>query len=155
MSSSSSWQSKFNHKFEILLFLCHGMLITCKCMHFAKNIMKKKGVLQLIVFIHYECYRTKCKSCNSPSIRYNSLQLNYNFVTTILFQLRCNSLITIIIMSCWHHFSFVHQILTCGTIWSFFMIFLKYWYPPSIMIIRFRWSLIMTCGIIKSCHVAY
>ncbi len=73
--------------------------------------------LQLTVFICCECYPTSCKSCkncNSPYIRCNSLQLNYNFVTT-LFQLLCNSPMITIIMSCWHHFSSIHQNLTCGT----------------------------------------
>ncbi len=39
---------------------------------------------------------------------------HYNFVATIPFQLLCNSLMTTIIMSCWHHFSSIHQNLTHG-----------------------------------------
>jgi hypothetical protein len=73
--------------------------------------------LQLIVFIRCECYQTSCKSCNScnsPYIRCYSLQFNYNFVATTPFQLLCNYFMTIIIMSCWHHFSFIHQNLTHG-----------------------------------------
>jgi hypothetical protein len=31
------------------------------------------------------------------------MQLNYNFVKTINFQLLCNSIITTPMMSCWHH----------------------------------------------------
>ncbi len=112
------------------------------------------GHFQLTVFICCECYWKSCKSCNSPYIWCNSLQLNYNFVATTLFQLLCNSPMTIIIMSCLRHVSSIHQNLT----WArrgFFVIFLKYWYPSSIMIIHFRWSWIITCGTIKSCHVAY
>jgi len=70
--------------------------------------------LQLTVFIHYECYRISCKSCNSLYIRCNSLQLNYNIVATTPFQLLFNSPITTIIMSCWRHFLSIHQNLTCG-----------------------------------------
>jgi hypothetical protein len=79
--------------------------------------------LQLIIFIHCECYRTSCKSCNSPYIQCNSLQLNYNFVTTTSFQLLCNSPMTTIIMSSWRHFSSIHQNLTRGTM----MIFCDFW----------------------------
>jgi hypothetical protein len=46
------------------------------------------GHLQLTIFISCECSQTSCKSyksCNSPYIRCNSLQFNYNFVTTTLF----------------------------------------------------------------------
>jgi len=80
------------------------------------------GHLQLIVFICCECYWTSCKSCKSCNSLYvwcNSLQFNYNFLTTILFQLLCNSLMTTIIMSCWHHYSSIHQNLTCGTMRTF------------------------------------
>ncbi len=73
--------------------------------------------LQLILFICCECYWTSCKSCkcyNSLYIWCNSLQLNYSFVATTLFQLLCNSPMIIITMSCWFHFSFIHQNLTCG-----------------------------------------
>jgi hypothetical protein len=70
--------------------------------------------LQLSVFIWCEYYRTSCKSCNSPYIQCNSLQLNYNFVATTPFQLLCNSPMTIIIMSCWCHFSSFHQNLRHG-----------------------------------------
>jgi hypothetical protein len=46
--------------------------------------------LQLIKFIHCECYWTRCKSCkncNSPYIHCNSLQLSHNnsFSTTMQF----------------------------------------------------------------------
>ncbi len=119
--------------------------------------------LQLTVFICCECYLTSCKSCkncNSPYIQCNSLQLNYNFVTRTPFQLLCNSPMITIIMSWWCHFSSIHQNLTCGTMKFFhdfliFCDFFKYWYPSSIMIICFRWSWIMTHGIVKSCHVTY
>jgi hypothetical protein len=73
--------------------------------------------LQCIIFICCECYQTSCKSYksyNSPYIWCNSLQLDYNFIATTFFQLPCNSLMTTFIMSCWHHFSSIHQILTCG-----------------------------------------
>jgi hypothetical protein len=56
---------------------------------------------------------------------------------------------TIIIISCWSHFSFVHQNLTHGTMRIFCDFFWKYWYPLSIVIIHFRWSWIMTSGTIK------
>ncbi len=36
-------------------------------------------------------------------------QLNYNFVATTHFQLLCSSLIITMIISCWHHFSSIHQ----------------------------------------------
>jgi hypothetical protein len=71
--------------------------------------------LQLIIFIYCECHWTSCKSCNSPYIRCNSVQFNNNFVATTPFQLLCNSPMTTIIMSCWRHFSSVHQNLTHGT----------------------------------------
>ncbi len=89
------------------------------------------GHLQLIIFMCYECYRISCKSCrnyNSPYIWCNSLRLNYNFVTTTSFQLLCNSPMTRTIMSCWHHFSFIHQNLTRGIIKifrDFFEIFIS------------------------------
>jgi len=71
--------------------------------------------LQLIVFIHCECYWTSCKSCNSMYIQCNSLQFIYNFVATTPFPLLCNSVMTTIIMSCWCHFSSIHQNLTRDT----------------------------------------
>ncbi len=108
--------------------------------------------MQLTIFMCCECYRTRCKSCNSLYIRCNSLQFNYNFIITIPFQLLYNSLISIIIMSCWCYFSSIHQNLTCGTM-RIFVIFLKHWYPSSIMIICFKWFWIMTHGTIKSCHL--
>ncbi len=82
--------------------------------------------LQLTIFICYECYRTSCKnykSCNSLYIWCNSLQLNYSFVVKIPFQLLCNSPMITIIMSCWHHFSSIHQNLTCGTMRIFYDFF--------------------------------
>jgi len=74
--------------------------------------MKKKGVLQLALQLNFW---VALDTYNSPYIWCNSLQLNYNFVAITPFQLLCNSPMTIIIMSCWCHFSFIHQILTHGT----------------------------------------
>jgi hypothetical protein len=65
----------------------------CFATSLATQFLNYIGHLQLAIFICYECYRTSCKSrksCNSPYIWCNSLQLNYNFVTTH-FQLLCNS----------------------------------------------------------------
>jgi hypothetical protein len=72
---------------------------------------EKKGVFQLALQLNFW---DALDTYNSPYIWCNSLQLNYNFVTTTHFLLPCNSLMTIIIMSCWHHFSSIHQNLTHG-----------------------------------------
>ncbi len=50
--------------------------------------------------------------------------INCNFITITPFQLLCNSFMTITIMSCWCHFSSIHQNLTCGAM-KFFGWFLK------------------------------
>jgi hypothetical protein len=74
------------------------------------------------VFTH-KYYWTSYMSYNSLYIQWNSLQFSCNLVTTIPFQLLCNSPMNIIIMSCWHHFSSIHQILTHDIIkifWWFF-----------------------------------
>jgi hypothetical protein len=89
----------------------------CFATSLATQFLNCIGHLQLTIFICYDCYQTSyksCKSCNSPYIWCNSLQFNYNFVATIPFQLLCNSPMTIILMSCWSHFSSIHQNLTCG-----------------------------------------
>jgi hypothetical protein len=73
-------------------------------------------------FLHYE----KGVFCNWPCNSIFELHwtfathriygtIHYNFVTTIPFQLLCNSPMTTIIMSCWRHFSSIHQNLTHGT----------------------------------------
>ncbi len=95
-----------------------------------------------------------CKSCNLSYIQCNSLQLNYNFVTTTPFQLLCNSPMITIIKSCWCHFSSIHQILTHDTIKifrDFFKILISIFHYDY----SFRLSWIMTRGTIKSCHIAY
>ncbi len=66
----------------------------CFATSLATQFLNCIGHLQLTIFICYECYWTSCKNCNSCNslyIRCNSLQLNYNFVTTTPFQLLCNS----------------------------------------------------------------
>jgi hypothetical protein len=90
----------------------------CFATSLATQFLSCIGHLHLTVFICCECYQTSCKSCkscNSLYIRCNSLQFNYNFVTTIPFQVLCNSPMTTIIMLCWCHFSSIHQNLTHGT----------------------------------------
>jgi len=72
--------------------------------------------LQLTIFIRCEYYQ---RSYNTLYIQCNSLQFNYNFIITTLFQLLCNSPMTIIIMSCWCYFSSIHQNLTRRTMKSF------------------------------------
>jgi len=98
-------------------------------------------------YLYDVCYQTSCKSCNSLYIWCNSLQFNYKFDATTPFQLLCNSLMTTIIRSCWHHFSSIHQNLTRGTMKKFGEFF-----KILISIIHydysFRWSWIMTCGIL-------
>jgi len=129
--------------------------------------MRKRGVLQFTLQLNFWVASDTCNSlylyvmsaigqvtrvARIATHRIYSAT-HYNFVIIILFQVLCKSPMITIIMSCWHHFSSIHQNLICGIL-LFFMIFLKYWYPLSIMIIRFRWTWIMTCGTIKSCHVA-
>jgi hypothetical protein len=70
------------------------------------------GVLQLNLQLNFW---VASDTCNSPYIWCNSLQLNYNLDAITPFQLLCNSLMNTIIMSCWHHFSSIHQNLTHGT----------------------------------------
>jgi len=112
-----------------LLQLLQGGIPICFFMHMTRFkfwTLKKKGsfALQLAtqlvtIFIRCECYWTSFKSCNSLYIQCNSLKLNYNLVVTIPFQLLCNSPMIIIIMSCWCHFSSIHQNLTSGTMMIF------------------------------------
>jgi hypothetical protein len=74
--------------------------------------IRKHGVLELTLQLNFW---VAFDTWNSPYIWCNSLQFNYNFVTTTWFQLLSISPMTTIIMSCWHHFSSIHQILTHGT----------------------------------------
>jgi hypothetical protein len=100
---------------------CHYEKKGCFATRLETQILSCIEHLQLTVFICCECYWTSCKSYKSYKsfnllyIRCNSLQLNYNFVITTPFQLLHNSPMITIIMSCWHHFSSIHQNLTCGT----------------------------------------
>jgi hypothetical protein len=50
--------------------------------------MKKTVILKLVLQFNFW---VALDTCNSLYIHYNLLQLNYNFVTTIHFQLLCNS----------------------------------------------------------------
>jgi hypothetical protein len=107
----------------ILLIFCYEHYEKKRCFAIGLVIQFLSSIrhLQLIIFISCECSWTSYKSyksCTSPYIWCNSLQLNYNFVT-ILFQLLCNSPMTIIIISCWRHFSSIHQNLTHGTMRTF------------------------------------
>jgi hypothetical protein len=119
------------------------------------NQYEKKGVLQLglqfnfwvtmticnsLYFYTHNYYRTSCMNCNSLHIRSHSNIIICNFITTILFQLLCNSPITTTMMSYWRHFSSIHQNVTCGTMKFFWWFYLRYFYPSSIMIIHFKWS---------------
>ncbi len=117
---------------EVCWCLCHyEKKKRCFATSLTTQFLSCIGHLQLTIncILHYECYWTSCKSCksyNSLYIQCNSLQFNYNFVATTHFQLLCNSPMTIIIMSCWHHFSSIHQHLTHGTmkknLWFFWNI---------------------------------
>jgi len=80
------------------------------------NIMRKKGVLQLALQLNFW---NVLDTYNSSYIWCNSLELNYNFVTTTPFELLCNSPMIKITMSCWHHFSSIYQSLTNGTMKTF------------------------------------
>jgi hypothetical protein len=112
------------------------------------------GHLQLTVFICCECYQTSYKSCknyNSLYIWCNSLQLkcnfqNSSFSTTMQFPYDYNHNVM--------HFSSIHQNLTHGTMRIFHEFF-----EILISIVHydysFRWFWMMTCGTIKSCHMAY
>ncbi len=111
-----------------------------------------------LCFYTHECYRTSCmscKRCNSPYISHSSATHYNSIATTTPFQLLCTSPMTKTIMSCWCYFSSIHQNLTGDILKIFGWCFLKYWYSSSIMIIHFKWFLIMTCGTIKSYHMAY
>ncbi len=113
-----SMLTSWNHTYTLWKKNCFATSVATQFWFASDNcnlILNCIGQLQLIVFIRCECYWTNCKSCNSPYIHCNSLQLNYNFVATTLFQLLCNSPMITIIMSWWHHFSSIHQNLTCGT----------------------------------------
>jgi hypothetical protein len=91
-------------------------------------IIYKKGVLQLALQLNFWVTLDICNSLHLYAMSVigqvtriarvashhiyiwcNSLQLYYNFVTTTPFQLLCNSPMTTIIMSCWCHFSSIHQ----------------------------------------------
>jgi hypothetical protein len=107
---------------------CFATSLTAQFLNYIKH-------LQLTIFICYECYRTSCKSCNSLYIWCNSLQFNYNFIVTTPFQLLYNSLMTIIISSCWRYFTSIHQDLTCGTMRIF-----RDFYEILISIVHYDYS---------------
>jgi hypothetical protein len=98
--------------FNLHLYNVYNAIITmrkkrCFAIKLVTQFLSYIKHLQLTVFMHCACYQTSCKSCKSRNSLYiwcNSLQLNYNFVVTTPFQLLYNSLMIIIIMSCWCHF---------------------------------------------------
>jgi hypothetical protein len=114
------------------------------------NAMKKKIVLQLALQFNFW---VASDNCNSPYLYIVSVieqvaivarvvihriynATHYNFVTTIPFQLLCNFPMITIIMSCLTHQSKFNTWHYEDFSWLFFK---KYWYPSSIMTIRFRW----------------
>jgi hypothetical protein len=73
------------------------------------------------------------QSCNSAYIRCNSLQLNCNYAETTHFQLLCNSTTTIAMVTL---VIFIHPLkLNMWHYEIFGLIFLKYWFSSSIMIV--------------------
>jgi hypothetical protein len=108
----------------------------------------KKGVLQLALQLNFW---VASDTYNSPYIQCNSIQLCHNNVFSSIMQLPYDYIHNVMLTSFFIHpskFNMRHYE-------DFSWFFLKYWYPSSIMIIRFQWSWIMTHGIIKSFHVAY
>ncbi len=84
------------------------------------RILWKRGVLQMALQLNFWITKVTCNSlylyvasvnkqvagvanCNSLYICCNSLQLNYNLIKTIHFQLLFNFVITTPMMSCWCH----------------------------------------------------
>ncbi len=113
-----------------------------------------------LYFYTHECYRTNYmnyKRCNSLYIRSHFNATHCNLVATR----RNNSFsITMQLPYDYNHnitltSFFIHS--SKFNMWHYekkLVIFLKYWYPLSTMIINFRWHYPTTCGTIKSCHMA-
>jgi len=95
--------------------------------------MRKRGVLQFTLQLNFWVASDTCNSlylyvmsaigqvtrvARIATHRIYSAT-HYNFVIIILFQVLCKSPMITIIMSCWHHFSSIHQNLICGILFYF------------------------------------
>jgi hypothetical protein len=131
----------------------------------SNSILNCNDHFQLILFLHYKWYKTShmsCKSCNSPYIWCNSIQLiiillqfcqnnSFSTIMQVHYNYSHNIILTLLI--------FIHSLnLTCGTMRIFgckiFIFIFEYWSTLFIMIINDGLRLWHVTQL-KNCHMAY